>query len=116
MHLILFGCREAGIVVKNVDITSGEVTLNLNEELLIRKKSSSDSSVVDSSFESSTSKKPEEKRAALLSLIPEKVGRFKFHGLVLFSPVFVIFYLASIFSYAYYISCFWHCSWFSLMQ
>ncbi|KAF7139251.1 hypothetical protein RHSIM_Rhsim07G0212900 [Rhododendron simsii] len=66
--------REAGIVVKNVDITSGEVTLNLNEELLIRKKSSSDSSVVDSSFESSTSKKPEEKRAALLSVIPEKVS------------------------------------------
>ncbi|XP_058224972.1 protein SABRE isoform X2 [Rhododendron vialii] len=66
--------REAGIVVKNVDITSGEVTLNLNEELLIRKKSSSDSSVVDSSFESSTSKKPEEKRAALSSMIPEKVS------------------------------------------
>ncbi|KAH7846573.1 hypothetical protein Vadar_015665 [Vaccinium darrowii] len=64
--------REAGIIVKNVDVTSGEVTLNLNEELLPRKKNSSDSA--------HAAKKPEEKQAAPLSLtkyssmIPEKLS------------------------------------------
>ncbi|KAL6983111.1 hypothetical protein U1Q18_016505 [Sarracenia purpurea var. burkii] len=75
--------REAGIVVKNVDITSGEVILNLSEELFPKKKSSSDTfsnaaEVGDLSL-SGSSKNPEKKQAALLSvtkyafMIPEKV-------------------------------------------
>ncbi|THG07279.1 hypothetical protein TEA_001869 [Camellia sinensis var. sinensis] len=76
--------REAGVVIKNVDITSGEVTLNLNEELFLKTKGSSDAfshaaEVVESSVESSLAKKPQKKQATLLSvtkyasIIPEKV-------------------------------------------
>ncbi|KAL7219576.1 hypothetical protein ACSBR2_012602 [Camellia fascicularis] len=76
--------REAGVVIKNVDITSGEVTLNLNEELFLKTKGSSDAfshaaEVVESSVESSPAKKPQKKQATLLSvtkyasIIPEKV-------------------------------------------
>ncbi|KAI8014433.1 Protein SABRE [Camellia lanceoleosa] len=76
--------REAGVVIKNVDITSGEVTLNLNEELFLKTKGSSDAfshaaEVVESSVESSLAKKPQKKQATLLSvtkyasIIPEKL-------------------------------------------
>ncbi|CAL5394798.1 unnamed protein product [Camellia sinensis] len=75
---------EASVVIKNVDITSGEVTLNLNEELFLKTKGSSDAfshaaEVVESSVESSPAKKPQKKQATLLSvtkyasIIPEKV-------------------------------------------
>ncbi|KAL8487833.1 hypothetical protein ACS0TY_024229 [Phlomoides rotata] len=36
--------REAGVLVRNLDITSGEVRVNLNEDLLLKEKSLSDSS------------------------------------------------------------------------
>ncbi|CAL5336969.1 unnamed protein product [Camellia sinensis] len=75
----------AGVVIKNVDITSGEVTLNLNEELFLKTKGSSDAfshaaEVVESSVEPSPAKKPQKKQATLLSvtkyasIIPEKMG------------------------------------------
>ncbi|THG23741.1 hypothetical protein TEA_015407 [Camellia sinensis var. sinensis] len=75
--------KEVGVVIKNVDITSGEVTLNLNEELFLKTKGSSDAfshaaEVVESSVESSPAKKPQKKQATLLSvtkyasIIPEK--------------------------------------------
>lgn len=75
------GFREAGVVVKNVDITSGEVTLNLNEELFLKKKSSPDtfSHASEATIESSTTKSPHKKQSALLaitkftSMFPEKV-------------------------------------------
>lgn len=73
--------REAGVVVKNVDITSGEVMLNLNEELFLKKKSSPDtlSHASETTLESSTTKSPQEKKSPLLaitkftSMFPEKV-------------------------------------------
>ena len=95
------GCREAGVVIKNVDLTSGEVTLNLNEELFLVKNSSSETfshaaNVVESNVESSTARKPQKKQTALFSvtkyasMIPEKVSWFKFslHGLVCGSPLY----------------------------
>lgn len=74
--------REVGIVIKNVDISCGEVTVNLNERLLVKRKRSSESpSVSDRSIGSNvdhTSTKPsltkEEKLARYSSLFPEKVG------------------------------------------
>ncbi|XP_076926982.1 protein SABRE-like isoform X1 [Bidens hawaiensis] len=73
--------REAGIVVKNVDISIGEITLNLNEELIPGKKSSD--TQVDELFQSVAEhnivKKPRNDKSALLaatkytSFIPEKV-------------------------------------------
>lgn len=74
--------REAGIVVKNVDISIGEIVLNLNEEL-IRGKKSSDTHVdelLQSNVEYNTAKKQQKKQSALLAavtkytlFIPEKV-------------------------------------------
>ncbi|MCH92299.1 hypothetical protein A2U01_0013236, partial [Trifolium medium] len=75
--------REVGIVIKNLDISSGEVTLNLNEELLLKSKSSSESSsnsdsVIRSQADSVSSKKPSKKQQTLAafskysSMFPEK--------------------------------------------
>ncbi|KAH7848975.1 hypothetical protein Vadar_011089 [Vaccinium darrowii] len=70
---------EAGIVIKNVDILSGEVTVNLNEELVLRKKFTSDAFSHAAEVTSSTAKESQIKQAALLSLkkcisvIPEKL-------------------------------------------
>lgn len=67
-----------GIVIKSLDISSGEVTLNLNEELLLKSKSSSKSSSNSVSADSST-KKPSKKQQTLAtfskysSMFPEKV-------------------------------------------
>ncbi|XP_027148947.1 protein SABRE [Coffea eugenioides] len=76
--------REAGIVVKNVDITSGEVSMILSEELLVKKKSSIGTSaqagqVVTEANEASATKKSDKKPAALAitkftSIFPEKIG------------------------------------------
>ncbi|WJX41203.1 hypothetical protein P8452_28592 [Trifolium repens] len=77
--------REVGIVIKNLDISSGEVTLNLNEELLLKNKSSSESSsnsdgVIRSQADSVSSKKPSKKQQTLAafskysSMFPEKVN------------------------------------------
>lgn len=76
--------REAGIVVKNVDITSGEVSMILSEELLVKKKSSIDTSaqagqLVRETNEARTIKKPDQKPAIsaiskFATIFPEKVG------------------------------------------
>ncbi|KAK7385404.1 hypothetical protein VNO78_31121 [Psophocarpus tetragonolobus] len=74
--------REIGIIIKNVEISIGEVTLNLNESFLVKKKSSSESS---SSFEknkrlnddSASTKDPSKKRETILGYIskfPQKVS------------------------------------------
>ncbi|CAH1443357.1 unnamed protein product [Lactuca virosa] len=74
--------REAGIVVKNVDISIGEIALNLNEELIPGKKST-DTQVdefLQSTIEHAVAKKKENKQSPLLavtkytSFIPEKVS------------------------------------------
>lgn len=77
--------REAGVVIKNLDVTSGEVLLNLDEELFTRQKSPPDpslsSGVENLSFESSaTAKETQEKRKEAssmsknTSIIPEKLS------------------------------------------
>ncbi|KAJ9560488.1 hypothetical protein OSB04_005648 [Centaurea solstitialis] len=74
--------REAGIVVKDLDVSIGEIALNLNEELIPRKKSSETQvdEVLQSSIEYNNAKKQQNKQAALLavtkytSFIPEKVA------------------------------------------
>ncbi|XP_058081672.1 protein SABRE [Magnolia sinica] len=69
--------REIGIVIKNVDITSGEVTVNLNEDLFPKKKTDA---VEGATLDSSDARKLEKKQNALQSLkknilgFPEKVS------------------------------------------
>lgn len=74
--------REVGVIIQNVDINSGEVTVNLNEELLSRKKSSSDAFAhTDKELvaDSSVSKNQHNKQSRLVaitkyaSMFPEKV-------------------------------------------
>ncbi|RZC15868.1 Protein SABRE isoform B [Glycine soja] len=77
--------REVGIVIKNMDISSGEVTVNLNEELLLKSKSPSKSSSgsdskVGSHADSTSTKRPSKKQQTLAafskysSMFPEKVS------------------------------------------
>ncbi|XP_050158552.1 protein SABRE-like isoform X12 [Malus sylvestris] len=77
--------REVGVMIKNVDIACGEITVNLNEELLSKSKSSSQTSfqpdnVLGSSTDSVASKKPHKKQQMIValskytSLFPEKVS------------------------------------------
>ncbi|KAL3504883.1 hypothetical protein ACH5RR_034724 [Cinchona calisaya] len=76
--------REAGVVVRNVDITSGEVSMILHEELLVKKKSSIDTSsqageLVRETNALGNSKKPDKKPAILAiskytTIFPEKIG------------------------------------------
>ncbi|XP_057425311.1 protein SABRE-like isoform X2 [Lotus japonicus] len=77
--------REVGIIIKNVDVSSGEVTLNLNEELLLKRKSSSESSSSSDSIiglraDSISTKKPSKQQQTLASfskyssMFPEKVN------------------------------------------
>ncbi|GAV66856.1 Fmp27_GFWDK domain-containing protein/Apt1 domain-containing protein [Cephalotus follicularis] len=76
--------REAGVVIQNLDINFGEVTVNLNEELLSKKQSSSymishTDKIMETTIDSVAAKKPHKKQAAVLSLtkyasmFPEKV-------------------------------------------
>ncbi|XVE95166.1 hypothetical protein REPUB_Repub02eG0072900 [Reevesia pubescens] len=74
--------REAGVVVRNVDINCGEVVVNLNEELLSKKKKPPDVfSQADKGLavDSVTANKPQKKPAAVLaltkytSMFPEKI-------------------------------------------
>ncbi|KAJ4830314.1 hypothetical protein Tsubulata_011289 [Turnera subulata] len=75
--------REVGVIVQNLDISCGEIAVNLNEELLSKKKSSSDvSSNTDggSMVSSSVSQSPQKKQSGLAgitkfaSVLPEKFG------------------------------------------
>ncbi|KAJ7958900.1 Golgi-body localization protein domain isoform 1 [Quillaja saponaria] len=74
--------REVGIAIKNVDISCGVVSVNLNEQLLSKKKSSPGTSldshrVVGSNIDSMTAKKTQQQALAALSnytsMFPEKV-------------------------------------------
>lgn len=75
--------RELGVVFKNLDIISGEVTVNLNEKLLAQGKRSSDTSshsdrVIESTEEFVASKEPQNKKglgalSKYTTLFPEKV-------------------------------------------
>ncbi|GMY06946.1 protein SABRE isoform X1, partial [Fagus crenata] len=74
---------EVGIIIKNLDITSGEVTVNLNEKLLSKRKSSPDTfshsdKVMESTVDSVGAKRPQKKQALVAlskytSMFPEKV-------------------------------------------
>ncbi|XP_009607444.1 protein SABRE-like isoform X1 [Nicotiana tomentosiformis] len=74
--------REAGVVVRNVDIRNGEISVNLNEELLLKKKSVDTSHVAIKPInESGTTEKTEKKPAAFAvmrekyaSMFPEKLS------------------------------------------
>ncbi|XP_024023425.1 protein SABRE isoform X2 [Morus notabilis] len=72
-----------GVVIKNVDVTSGEVTVNLNEEMLSKSKSSLQSSsqsdkVMETTVASLDSRKENKKQSVVValskyaSLFPEK--------------------------------------------
>lgn len=72
-----------GIVVKNVDLRSGEVFVNLNEELLLKRKSSAEAvfqaQEVMATSEAGAAEKPQKKPAVLsiskyASMFPEKVS------------------------------------------
>lgn len=87
---VSFGCREVGVIIQNVDINSGEVTVNLNEELLSRKKSSSDAFAhTDKELvaDSSVSKNQHNKQSKLVaitkytSMFPEKVGGLSIYAI-----------------------------------
>ncbi|KAM2591761.1 hypothetical protein TB2_044115 [Malus domestica] len=77
--------REVGVMIKNVDIACGEITVNLNEEMLSKSKSSSQTSSQPDNFlgsatDSVASKKPHKKQQMIValskytSLFPEKVS------------------------------------------
>ncbi|KAJ4966887.1 hypothetical protein NE237_018736 [Protea cynaroides] len=76
--------REAGVVIKNLDITSGEVIMNLNEELLVKKKMPETFLQADvggeTTLDHGVAKKLQKKQSAIISLkkyssmFPEKVS------------------------------------------
>ncbi|XP_040950170.1 protein SABRE isoform X4 [Gossypium hirsutum] len=76
--------REAGVVVRNVDINCGEIVVNLNEELLSKNKEPPDvftqtDKVTGPTADYVTTKKPQKKQSAILalakytSMFPEKI-------------------------------------------
>ncbi|XP_043712424.1 protein SABRE isoform X1 [Telopea speciosissima] len=76
--------REIGVVIKNVDITSGEVVVNLNEEFFLKKRTSEtipqEDVVGGTTLDSGVAKKLQKKQNAVMSLkkytsvFPEKVS------------------------------------------
>ncbi|KAL1310204.1 hypothetical protein AAHE18_17G231100 [Arachis hypogaea] len=77
--------REVGIIIRNLDISSGEVTVNLNEGLLLKNKSSLESSsgsekIIGSSADSLSAKRTSKQQQTLAafskygSMFPEKVS------------------------------------------
>ncbi|KAJ8541282.1 hypothetical protein K7X08_002098 [Anisodus acutangulus] len=75
--------REAGVVVRNVDIATGDVSINLNEELLLKRKGEDAFSSTDVPIkavnESGTAEKPVKTPANLAimkyaSMFPEKLS------------------------------------------
>lgn len=81
----LFWRREAGVLIRNLDITSGEVRVNLNEDLLLEEKSLADTSPdlpqefiqANNEPESESDEKQQGKKTTAVfkysSIIPEKV-------------------------------------------
>lgn len=79
--LCSFERREVGVIIKNLDVHSGEVNMNLNEALLSKNKKSSDtySTDMEQTIDSVAGKNPPRKQASLSkysSMFPEKVGEF----------------------------------------
>lgn len=75
---ICYGYRDAGVIVKNVEVTSGEVFINLNEELFNKGNISYDTSHAnEANIDSSTLKLANQKKSPLLNItkawFPEKV-------------------------------------------
>ncbi|KAF6160647.1 hypothetical protein GIB67_019587 [Kingdonia uniflora] len=75
--------REVGVVIRNVDVTSGEVTVNLNDDLFLKSKSSSETFIPEDRSDPSdpgANSKLQKKKNAVLSLkkyssvFPEKVS------------------------------------------
>nr|XP_017218041.1 PREDICTED: protein SABRE isoform X2 [Daucus carota subsp. sativus] len=71
--------RDAGVIVKNVEVTSGEVFINLNEELFNKGNISYDTSHAnEANIDSSTLKLANQKKSPLLNItkawFPEKVS------------------------------------------
>nr|GMC55113.1 protein SABRE isoform X1 [Ipomoea batatas] len=75
--------REVGVVVKDVDLRSGEVFVNLNEELLLKRKSAAEdvfqAQEVMGTLEAGAAEKPQKKPAVLgiskyASMLPEKLS------------------------------------------
>ncbi|KAL3613192.1 hypothetical protein CASFOL_042962 [Castilleja foliolosa] len=77
--------REAGVVVRDLDITCGEIRVNLNEDILLQKKGLSDQSPYPASGvalvdkESASAKKPHGKQALsavskITSMFPQKAA------------------------------------------
>lgn len=97
-----FGRREVGVVIKNVDITSEEVTVNLNEDMLSKNKgslqpTSQSDKVLEATVASLDSGKENKKQSVVValskytSIFPEKVCHqlvfaflFSFHDLETF--------------------------------
>lgn len=82
--LLYSGYRDAGVIIKNVEVWSGNIIINLNNEMFLKNKRSSDTSfhANEANIDSTTIKSPHKKQspnmaiARLASLFPEKV-----HGL-----------------------------------
>lgn len=78
------GHRDAGVIVKNVEVTSGEVFLNLNEELLYKRNSShgNSSHANEANIDSTTLELAHQKQSPLSNItkswFPEKV-----HGILM---------------------------------
>lgn len=87
LTIVSFVRREVGVVIKNLDITSGEVTVSLNEKLLSKSKRSSDAishsdKVIESTVDSVAAKNPQNKKglgalSKYIALFPEKVCQFR---------------------------------------
>lgn len=81
--LLYFGYRDAGLVIKNVEISSGDIIVNLKDEMFVKNKSSSHttSHANEANIDSTTTKSPHKKQSPnlaitkLISLFPEKVRR-----------------------------------------
>ena len=82
--LIYYGYRDAGVTVKNVEVKTGDIIVNLNDKMFLKNKSSSDTSshADEANIDSTTTKIPKKKQSPdvaimkMTSLFPEKV-----HGL-----------------------------------
>ncbi|KAJ9545445.1 hypothetical protein OSB04_025152 [Centaurea solstitialis] len=82
--LVEFGShREMGVIVKNIDLSLGEISVNLDEDSIPKKQKSSDSHAnepAQSTPDPNVDKKQQKKQAALLAitknipLFPEKVS------------------------------------------
>lgn len=83
-----------GVNVKNVDISLGEISVNLNEDLISKKKKSSDTHVdepVQAATESEIIAKKQQKKEATLAAITKHTPFFPEKVSDCFLPVFLKF-------------------------